>query len=41
MWYYGDSMTNKAKGVAIGIGRGVWFSLEDRLTDPEGRFIFL
>lgn len=40
-WYYSDSMTNMAKGVAITIGRGIRFSLEDRLTDPVGRFLFL
>lgn len=41
VWYYGDSMSNKSKGVAIGIHRGVRFSLEDRLCDQEGRFLFL
>lgn len=41
LWYYGDSMSNKSKGVAIGIDRGVRFTLVDRLCDQEGRFLFL
>lgn len=31
----------EGEGVAIGLGREVTFSLEDRKVDPEGRFIFL
>lgn len=27
--------------MAIGFARGIWFKLEERMTDPEGRFLFL
>ena len=40
-WYYGDSISKRARGVAIGFARGTGFTLEERLTDPEGRFLFL
>lgn len=41
VWYYGDSPISQAKGVAIGFARGVRFELEERITDPEGRYLFL
>lgn len=41
LWFYGDSPTKQAKGVAIGFARAVRFTLEDRKTDPEGRYLFL
>ena len=40
-WYYGDTISKRARGVAIGIAKGTRFKLFDRLTDPEGRFLFL
>ena len=40
-WFYGDSISKRARGVAIGFTRGLGFTLEARLTDPEGRFLFL
>lgn len=40
-WYYGNSTTRRAWGVAIGLARGVRFSLEERMVDPEGRYLFL
>lgn len=39
IWYYGDSPTKRAKGVAIGFARGVRFSLEERMVDLEGSAI--
>lgn len=39
-WYYRDSTTKRAKGVAIGFVKGTRFTLEDRMIDPEGRFPF-
>lgn len=39
-WYYGDSTTKRAKGVAIGFAKGTRFTLEDRMTDTEGRYLF-
>lgn len=41
IWYYGDSPTKRAKGVAIAIAKDIGFSLEERMVDPEGRYIFL
>ena len=41
VWFYGDSISKRARGVAIGFTRGFGFTLEARLTDPEGRFLFL
>lgn len=41
VWFYGDTVTNRARGVAIGFANGTRFALEDRVTDPEGRFLFL
>lgn len=41
VWYYRDSPVSRAKGVAIGFARGVRFDLEERKTDPEGRYLFL
>lgn len=41
VWFYGDSSTKRAKGVATGFARGVRFTLDDRRTDPEGRYLFL
>lgn len=41
IWYYGDSPITRAKGVAIGFARGVRFDLDERLVDPEGRYLFL
>lgn len=40
-WFYGDTITKRARGVAIGFAKGVNFKLEERLSDPKGRFIFL
>lgn len=40
-WFYGESPTRGAKGVAIGFAKDVRFTLEERMTDPEGRFLFL
>lgn len=34
---YGDSTTRRAKAVAIGYG----FLPEERMTDPEGWYLFL
>lgn len=36
-----DYPTRGAKGVAIGFAKDVRFTLEERMTDPEGRFLFL
>lgn len=41
IWYYGDSSTKWAKGVTIGFARGVRFTPEERLADPEGCYLFL
>ena len=41
LWFYGDTISKRARGVAIGIAKGIRFVLTDRLTDPEGRFLFL
>ena len=41
IWYYGDTISKRARGIAIGISKRVRFELTDRLTDPEGRFLFL
>lgn len=41
LWFYGDSLSKRAKGVAIGFARGVRFSLEERVADPEGRYLLL
>lgn len=41
LWYYRDTVTKRPRGVAIGFASGIRFVLEDRLTDPEGRFLFL
>lgn len=38
-WYYADSSTKRAKGVAVGLAAGVRFKLEERMTDPEGRYL--
>lgn len=40
-WLYGDFTTKRAKEVAIGFAIGVRFTLEERLVDPEGRYLFL
>ena len=40
-WYYGDTISKRARGVAIGIAKGTRFKLRDRLVDPEGRYLFL
>lgn len=40
-WYYSDSPIRGARGVAIGFARGTRFELEERLSDPEGRYLFL
>lgn len=40
-WYYGDTVSKRARGVAIGFAKGVRFTLEDRMFDAEGRFHFL
>ena len=40
-WFYGDAISKRARGVAIGFARGIGFILEARLTGPEGRFLFL
>ena len=41
IWFYGDSISKRGRGVAIGFIRGFGFTLEARMTDPEGRFLFL
>lgn len=40
-WYYRDSTTKRTKGVAIGFVKGTRFTLKDRMTDTEGRYLFL
>ena len=40
IWYYGDTISKRARGIAIGIAKGTRFVLTDRMTDPEGRFLF-
>lgn len=40
-WYYSDSPIRGARGVAIGFARDTRFELEERLSDPEGRYLFL
>ena len=40
-WYYGDTISKRARGIAIGISKRTRFELTERLTDPEGRFLFL
>lgn len=40
-WYYGDTISNRARGVAIGMAKEVQFNLEGRMQDTEGRFLFL
>lgn len=39
--YYGDSPIRRAKGVAIGFGKNVYFIVAERKFDPDGRFLFL
>lgn len=41
IWYQGDTISNRARGVAIGFAKRTRFVFEDRLVDPEGRYIFL
>ena len=41
IWYYGDTISSRSRGVAIGFARRIRFTLVDRQTDPEGRFLFL
>ena len=41
LWYYGDSPTKLAKGVAIGFAKEVRFVLVERKVDPEGRYLLL
>lgn len=41
VWYYSDSPIRGARGVAIGFAREIRFELEERLSDPEGRYLFL
>lgn len=41
IWLYGDSSTRRAKEVAIGFTKMTRFVLIDRLTDVEGRYLFL
>ncbi|CAI9618011.1 unnamed protein product, partial [Staurois parvus] len=40
-WFYADSPIKRAKGVAIGFAKNIRFEVEERLMDPEGRFLFL
>ena len=40
-WFYSDSISKRSRGVAIGFAKETAFTLEARLTDPEGRFLFL
>lgn len=40
-WYQGDTISSRTRGVAIGFAKGTSFVLEDRLVDPEGRFLFI
>lgn len=40
-WFYSDSPTKRAKGVAIGFTKTCKFSLTDRMTDPDGRYLLL
>lgn len=39
-WFYEDSTTKRAQGVAIGFARGVRLTME-RLVDSDGRYLFL
>lgn len=39
--FYSDSPIRRAKEVAIGFAKVTKFSLTDRMTDPEGRYLFL
>ena len=41
LWYYGDSPTKRAKGVAIGFAREVRFVFGEGMVDPEGRYLLL
>lgn len=41
VWFYGDSPIKGARGVAIGFAKEVRFELEERMADPDGRFLFL
>lgn len=41
VWYYGDSLSRRSKGVVIGFGKNFSFVLEERKVDPEGSFLFL
>lgn len=38
VWFIGDSPTKSAKGITIRFARGVRFILDNRKTDPEGRY---
>lgn len=40
-WYYGDTISNRARGVAIGMAKEVQFKLDGRMQDTEGRFLFI
>lgn len=40
-WFYSDSPIRRSKGVAIGFSRASNFTLVDRMTDPDGWYIFL
>lgn len=41
LWYYGDSPISRAKGVTIVFSKEIRFILEERRTNPEGRYLFL
>lgn len=41
VWIYGDSLSKRAKGVAIGFSKRMKFNLVDEWVDPEGQFLFV
>lgn len=41
IWYQGDTISSRTRGVAIGFSKRVRFTLEERSVDSEGRYLFL
>lgn len=41
VWFQGDTISSRSRGVAIGFTKKTRFVLEERLVDPEGRYLFL
>lgn len=41
IWYQGDTISSRTRGVAIRFAKKIRFVLEDRIVDPEGRYLLL